>query len=64
VPSYVSGSVPGDVVTIDSCSFSITGGPALGVFTVTKVELGQWLITGHAPGPSRCNGTPTTTPTS
>jgi hypothetical protein len=52
------------VVTIDSCSFSITGGPALGVFTVSKVELGQWLITSHAPGPAKCSGTPTTTPTS
>jgi len=64
VPSYVSDPLPGDVVTNDSCSFSITGGPALGVFTVSKVELGQWLITGHAPGPAKCGGTPTTTPTS
>ncbi|SFW46781.1 hypothetical protein [Amycolatopsis australiensis] len=64
VPSYVSEPLPGDVVTIDSCSFPITGGPALGVFTVTKVEMGQWLITRHAPGPAKCAGAPTTTPTS
>lgn len=63
VPSYVSEPLSGDVVTIDSCSFSITGGPALGVFTVSKVELGQWLITGHASGPAKCGGTPTTAPT-
>lgn len=44
----------GDTVRIDSCSFSVGGGPALGVFTVTKVEKGQWLITGHEPGPTTC----------
>lgn len=39
---------------IDSCDFDIQGGPALGVFTVTRVEMGQWLITGHEPGPATC----------
>ncbi|WP_431877545.1 hypothetical protein [Amycolatopsis sacchari] len=53
IPSYVSGQ-QGDVLTIDSCQFTISGGPALGVFTVTRVEKGQWLITGHAPGPRTC----------
>lgn len=49
-------------LTIDSCRFPIEGGPALGVFTVTKVDKGQWLITGHAPGPRTCapaSSTPT-----
>lgn len=41
---------------IDSCSFTISGGPALGVFTVEKVEHDQWLITGHAAGPETCPG--------
>ncbi|TNC28809.1 hypothetical protein FG385_05245 [Amycolatopsis alkalitolerans] len=41
-------------ITINSCDFSITGGPALGVFTVEKQPLNQWLITGHAPGPRNC----------
>jgi hypothetical protein len=41
-------------VRIDSCDFAIKGGPALGVFTVTEVEMGQWLITGHEPGPRTC----------
>lgn len=53
IPSYRSGQ-QGDTVRIDSCSFSISGGPALGVFTVTKVDKGQWLITGHEPGPTTC----------
>ncbi|NIJ14249.1 hypothetical protein FHU38_004593 [Saccharomonospora amisosensis] len=47
---------------IDSCDFDVEGGPALGVFTVTQVELGQWLITGHEPGPATCpKPTPATT---
>lgn len=41
-------------ITVDSCDFAVRGGPALGVFTVTKVEKGQWLITGHEPGPKTC----------
>lgn len=44
----------GDTVRIDSCSFPVNGGPALGVFTVTRVEKGQWLITAHDPGPTTC----------
>jgi hypothetical protein len=64
LPSYVSEPVPGDIVTIDSCTFAVQGGPALGVFTVSKVEKGQWLITGHAIGPTKCSGVPATTPTS
>ncbi|MEV4148392.1 hypothetical protein AB0J40_32345 [Amycolatopsis sp. NPDC049691] len=64
LPSSVSEPLPGDTVTIDSCTFPISGGPALGVFTVSKVDKGQWLITGHAIGPAKCSGVPTTTPTS
>jgi len=63
LPSYISEPLTGDVVTIDSCTFPIQGGPALGVFTVTKVELGQWLITGHTAGPAKCPPLPPT-PTS
>lgn len=62
LPSSVSAPLPGDTVTIDSCTFPVTGGPALGVFTVSKVEKGQWLITGHAIGPAKCSGVPTTAP--
>ncbi|MFB9683297.1 hypothetical protein [Amycolatopsis plumensis] len=64
LPSSVSEPLPGDTVTIDSCTFPVTGGPALGVFTVSKVDKGQWLITGHAIGPAKCSGAPTVTPTS
>ena len=61
IPSYVSDQ-GGDTVRVDSCSFSISGGPALGVFVVTKVEKGQWLVTGHEPGPATCRP-PSASPT-
>lgn len=61
IPSNVS-SQSGDTVTIDSCSFPVSGGPALGVFVVSKVENGQWLITGHERGPAACPA-PSTPPT-
>ncbi|MEU4675150.1 hypothetical protein AB0F91_46250 [Amycolatopsis sp. NPDC023774] len=54
LPSYVSGPAPASVVTIDSCTFDIEGGPALGFFQVAQVDKGQWLITGHSPGPEKC----------
>ncbi|WP_091671007.1 hypothetical protein [Amycolatopsis marina] len=54
IPSSVSEPVSSETIRIDSCDFDIAGGPALGVFTVSQVELGQWLITGHEPGPRTC----------
>ncbi len=58
-----SGWPPGDTVVVKSCDFIITGGPALGDFTVSQVEKGQWLITGHTPGPKTCPlPPPSTTP--
>ncbi|MEU6641039.1 hypothetical protein ABZ863_00630 [Saccharomonospora sp. NPDC046836] len=39
---------------IDSCEFDIEAGPALGTFTLTKVERGQWLITDHEAGRTAC----------
>lgn len=43
-----------DTVRISSCDFDISGGPALGTFTVHQVDRGQWLITGHSTGPRQC----------
>ena len=57
-----SGWTPGNSVVVRSCDFSISGGPALGDFTVSQVSKGQWLITGHSPGPEKC-GPPTATST-
>lgn len=46
-------------MTIHSCWYSVQGGPVLGSFTLTKVELGQWLITGHSNDPATCPASPT-----
>ncbi|WP_326568073.1 hypothetical protein VSH64_40770 [Amycolatopsis rhabdoformis] len=62
LPSYVSGAPAAGTVTIDSCDYPIAGGPALGVFTVTQVDKGQWLITGHSPGPAKCGPASNSTP--
>ncbi|WP_420848774.1 hypothetical protein [Prauserella marina] len=44
-----------NTVRIDSCDFTISGGPALGTFVLTKQDYkNQWLITGHEPGPATC----------
>lgn len=50
-------------VRIDSCDFAVEGGPALGVFEVSQVEMGQWLITAHEPGPTACPASPSSSST-
>lgn len=40
--------------TIDSCSFTVTGGPNLGVFTLTQQVDGGWEITGYTAPPATC----------
>ncbi|HWE89065.1 MAG TPA: hypothetical protein VG317_06330 [Pseudonocardiaceae bacterium] len=53
--------------TVPSCWVSVSGGPALGNFTVTQVSTGQWAITGYTTDatcpPSAANTAPPT-PTS
>jgi hypothetical protein len=64
IPSYVSAPYGGTEVTVYSCQFGIRGGPSLGTFTVSEVENGQWLITGHSADPATCPAlTPTPSPT-
>lgn len=60
IPSSPSKPIKGETVTISSCDFDITGGPALGTFTLTEIEHGQWIITGHEKGPERCPETSVT----
>lgn len=65
MPSYTTTKVPGEEIRISSCEDNvrggIQGGPALGVFTVSKIEGskgGQWIITDHANEPA-CPATST-----
>ncbi|HEV2779757.1 MAG TPA: hypothetical protein VGX25_10190 [Actinophytocola sp.] len=41
------GEPHGDMIAISSCELGVSAGPRLGEFTVSRVELGQWIITGH-----------------
>ncbi|SDY62527.1 hypothetical protein SAMN05421504_106169 [Amycolatopsis xylanica] len=62
--SQRSGWKPEPSIPVSSCAYSISGGPALGDFMVSQVQKGQWLITGHTPGPKVCPApAPTTSPT-
>lgn len=56
----MSSVVPRQNLTIHSCWYNIRGGPLLGSFTLQEVEMGQWLITGHANSPDPCPAPPTT----
>lgn len=63
VRSFGAKPITASELRIDSCDYQIEGGPALGVFTLTKQSYkDQWLITGHEPGPKRCPE-PTAKPT-
>ncbi|WET80242.1 hypothetical protein P3102_03040 [Amycolatopsis sp. QT-25] len=55
----MSSVVPRQNLTIHSCWYNIRGGPLLGSFTLQEVEMGQWLITGHANSPEPCPAPPT-----
>lgn len=56
-----------DPVSISSCAIEVTGGPRLGLFTVSTMPdtKGQWIVSGHQSEPADCGGitsTPSTEP--
>ncbi|WP_141134706.1 hypothetical protein [Haloechinothrix alba] len=56
-PRDVDPAPEADTVRISSCEMRVRDGPELGMFTVSRVEQGQWLITDHDPEPDPCPGT-------
>ena len=58
IPSYGKEAKVPSPIKISSCSYDIQGGPPLGTFILTKVERGQWLITGHEKDPTPCPAQP------
>ncbi|MGH3759015.1 hypothetical protein [Actinophytocola sp.] len=53
-------------VTVSSCTLGVTGGPPLGLLTVSKIERsegGQYIVTGHEAEPETCAGVPSAPPT-
>lgn len=66
-PSWVHTNPTSDTVPVSSCALVVTGGPRLGMLTVSKIERsvgGQWIVTRHDNEPESCAGVPTAPPTS
>ncbi len=56
-----------DTVPVSSCELEVTGGPRLGLLTVSRIENsvgGQWIVTRHDNEPENCGQAPTAAPTS
>ena len=65
-PSSVNLNPTTGSVQVSSCALEVTGGPRLGLLTVSKIGNsvgGQWIVTRHAAEPADCAGT-STPPTS
>jgi hypothetical protein len=61
----------GDTVSVSSCAIEVTGGPRLGLLTLSKIPNSQhasgeaqWIVSAHQAEPTNCGGTSSTTPTS
>jgi hypothetical protein len=59
-PPSVNTNPTTDSVPVSSCALEVTGGPRLGLLTVSKIQRsvgGQWIVTGHGAEPADCAGT-------
>jgi hypothetical protein len=65
-PSWVNTNPTSDSVPVSSCTLEVTGGPRLGLLTVSKIKNsvgGQWIVTRHDDEPDDCSGVASTPPT-
>lgn len=65
-PSWVNTNPTSDTVPVSSCALEVTGGPRLGLLTVSKIQNsvgGQWIVTRHDDEPADCSGVASTPPT-
>jgi hypothetical protein len=61
----------GDSVSVSSCAIEVTGGPRLGLLTLSKIPKSegagggdaQWIVSGHQAEPEDCGGTSSAPPT-
>lgn len=61
----------GDTVSVSSCAIEVTGGPRLGLLTLSKIPKSeaagggdaQWIVSAHHSEPADCGGTSSTPPT-
>jgi hypothetical protein len=61
----------GDTVSVSSCAIEVTGGPRLGLLTLSKIPNSehasgeaQWIVSAHQAEPADCGGASSTPPTS
>jgi hypothetical protein len=65
-PSWVNTNPTSDSVPVSSCALEVTGGPRLGLLTVSRIKNsvgGQWIVTSHEDEPEDCSGVATGPPT-
>ncbi|TDV45553.1 hypothetical protein CLV71_112225 [Actinophytocola oryzae] len=72
-PWIPTSAVPatGDTVSVSSCALEVTGGPRLGLLTLSKIPNSegagggdaQWIVSGHQVEPENCGGSASTPPT-
>lgn len=65
-PPSVTRNPTTDSVEVSSCTLKVTGGPRLGMLTVSKIDRsvgGQWIVTRHDTEPANCAGVPSAPPT-
>jgi hypothetical protein len=61
----------GDTVSVSSCAIEVTGGPRLGLLTLSKIPKSeqagggdaQWIVSGHQAEPADCGGATSSPPT-
>ena len=71
IPGSAVPTPTGDSVSVSSCAMEVTGGPRLGLLTLSKIphseEAGggdaQWIVSGHQAEPEDCGGTVSSPPT-
>jgi hypothetical protein len=58
-PPSVNTNPTTDSVPVSSCAMEVTGGPRLGLLTVSRIQgsvSGQWIVTRHDAEPADCSG--------
>jgi hypothetical protein len=71
IPGSAVPSTTGNSVSVSSCAMEVTGGPRLGLLTLSKIPHSesagggdaQWIVSGHESEPANCGGSSSTPPT-
>ncbi|HYQ70004.1 hypothetical protein [Actinophytocola sp.] len=72
IPGSAVPTKAGNSVSVSSCAMEVSGGPRLGLLTLSKIPHSesagggdaQWIVSGHESEPADCGGSTSTPPTS